>query len=95
MEGVLSSLAPARRRVVLAALALVVALVAAIGVVLIVRAVDASNASAPVSQAKPGPVLLVPGYGGSTGSLNRWPPRCATTARRSQVLPCRTTVAAT
>ena len=33
------------------------------------RAVDASNASAPVSQAKPGPVILVPGYGGSTGSL--------------------------
>jgi triacylglycerol lipase len=66
---VLSSLAPARRRVVLAVLLAVAVALTAIVVVVIVRAVDSSDATAPVSQRTPGPVILVPGYGGSTTSL--------------------------
>jgi triacylglycerol lipase len=64
---VFAGLSPARRRVVLAALALVLA-VAALAVALAVRAASAPGAG-PVSQERPGPVLLVPGYGGGTGSL--------------------------
>ena len=62
-DGVLSSLAPARRRLVLAVLALVVV---AAAVITVVAVTDGANDPAPVSQQTPGPVVLVPGYGGST-----------------------------
>jgi triacylglycerol lipase len=63
---VLDGLAPARRRFVLAlALLAVVALVAG-G---IAWWATRDPAVRPVSQATPGPVLLVPGYGGSTDAL--------------------------
>ncbi|MEO8106209.1 MAG: alpha/beta fold hydrolase [Actinomycetes bacterium] len=62
----LSSLSPQRRRFVLAALAIVVAL----AVIMVVRLVQLREpAVTPVSQSDPGPVLLVPGYGGSTDAL--------------------------
>jgi triacylglycerol lipase len=66
----LSGLAPARRRLVLilaatTAGALVVALVLAAGATL-----RPDKHAAPVSQARPGPVLLVPGFGGSTAGLD-------------------------
>lgn len=65
----LAGLAPARRRLLLAVLALlVVAVLAAVALVLLPRD-DAPGPAAPVSQEEPGPVLLVPGYGGGTGSL--------------------------
>ena len=63
----LSSLAPARRRLVLALLALVVlAAVVAIAVV----AVRQVRGEAVADQARPGPVVLVPGYGGAVSDLD-------------------------
>jgi triacylglycerol esterase/lipase EstA (alpha/beta hydrolase family) len=63
---VLGSLAPARRRLLLGVAALVLVVVVAIAVVAVVRR---SPAVEPVAQGRLGPVLLVPGYGGSTASL--------------------------
>jgi triacylglycerol lipase len=65
---VLAGLSPARRRVVLGSLALLgVAVVALAAVLLVPR--PSGRTVAPVSQEQPGPVLLVPGYGGSTAAL--------------------------
>ena len=64
----LSGLAPARRRLLVGTLAAVLALV--LGVVATVLA-DRQTARnpAPVPQDEPGPVLLVPGYGGNGAAL--------------------------
>lgn len=67
----LTSLPPVRRRLLLGVVAvLVVALAAALVAVVVVvtRGGDAVVAG-PVAQERPGPVLLVPGYGGSTVAL--------------------------
>ena len=62
----LASLSPSRRRLVVGVLSLTaLALVAA----LIVLWRAQSNGVDPVPQGEPGPVLLVPGYGGSTSAL--------------------------
>jgi triacylglycerol lipase len=69
---VLSSLAPARRRLVLALLGLVALAVVAGGATVVVRAVHGSGPPVtPVAQDAQPPVLLVPGYGGSTGDLEQ------------------------
>jgi triacylglycerol esterase/lipase EstA (alpha/beta hydrolase family) len=65
---VFANLAPARRRLVVGVLAAVVVAVVAFAVV-ILRPGSADTSGGAVDQARPGPVLLVPGYGGSTGSL--------------------------
>lgn len=63
----LSSLAPARRRLVLGLTAVLVAgVVAAVVGVVATR----SDPAPPVSQQTPGPVVLVPGYGGSTTAVS-------------------------
>jgi pimeloyl-ACP methyl ester carboxylesterase len=64
---VLSRLGPARRRFVLAVVSLL-AIVAIAAGVLALTAVR-GRLAAPVDQAVAGPVLLVPGYGGSAASL--------------------------
>ena len=62
----LDSLAPARRRLVLGAAALVlVGLVAGVAAAALTR----GRVVDPAPQDEPGPVLLVPGYGGSTAAL--------------------------
>lgn len=74
-EAVLSALSPARRRVVLAMAALVAVALVVAGASLVFQAVNGSRAgaaatSAQVPQDRPGPVLLVPGYGGSVTALS-------------------------
>ena len=63
----LAALSPARRRLVLALAALVVVLAAVLAVSLVSR--SSAPADEPADQRRPGPVLLVPGYGGGTASL--------------------------
>ena len=63
----LDGLSPARRRLVLGVVALaLVAVVVAAGALWATR----DEAVRPVSQGTPGPVLLVPGYGGGTAALD-------------------------
>jgi triacylglycerol lipase len=64
---VLAALSPARRRLVLALAALVVVLAAVLAVSLASR--SSAPAVEPADQRRPGPVLLVPGYGGGTAPL--------------------------
>jgi triacylglycerol lipase len=64
---VLAGLSPARRRVVLVLVALVVVAVGVLVLALVSR--SSAPAGEPVSQLRPGPVLLVPGYGGATGAV--------------------------
>jgi triacylglycerol lipase len=64
---VLSGLPPARRRLILGAGALAVLLAVVLGVTLAVR--GRGHDATPAAQDKPGPVLLIPGYGGSTDGL--------------------------
>jgi triacylglycerol lipase len=65
---VLEGLAPARRRFVLAVVALVAVTLAVTGVAVWAARDQPTD---PVPQATPGPVLLVPGYGGSERELQR------------------------
>jgi len=62
---VFASLSPARRRFVLVLGAALVA----VAVTVAALAIRGSGAADPVAQDEPGPVLLVPGYGGSTAAV--------------------------
>jgi triacylglycerol esterase/lipase EstA (alpha/beta hydrolase family) len=64
---VFDALSPQRRRLALGAAAVVLLLIMTIAVIAVVR-VTASSVH-PVPQTEPGPVLLVPGYGGNLQSL--------------------------
>jgi pimeloyl-ACP methyl ester carboxylesterase len=68
---VLSALPPVRRRLLFGIVCLlVVGVLVAVVLVVVSRAGSSSAASGPVNQDQPGPVLLVPGYGGSTSALD-------------------------
>jgi triacylglycerol esterase/lipase EstA (alpha/beta hydrolase family) len=80
---VLAGLAPARRRLVLGLLVLLVAALAAAAVALVPR----SGPAAQPAQSRPGPVLLVPGYGGATGSLQVLADLLGAAGRDATVVP--------
>ncbi|MGY1691798.1 lipase family alpha/beta hydrolase [Geodermatophilus sp. SYSU D01105] len=81
----LAGLSPARRRLVLAVLVLVVVAALAAGVLLLLGR-SSGGADGPVSQEEPGPVLLVPGYGGSTASLQPLADRLTAEGRDATVV---------
>lgn len=65
----LTGMAPPRRRLVLG-VATIVALAVLAAVAVLLASMHRAQPAAPVAQDVPGPVLLVPGYGGSTASLD-------------------------
>ncbi len=81
----LASLAPARRRLVLAGAAVVVIAAVVIGVVVATPGGHTAARAAP--QDRPGPVLLVPGYGGSVTSLDPLAARLRTEGKTVAVVP--------
>jgi uncharacterized alpha/beta hydrolase family protein len=64
---VFDALSPQRRHLVLGAIIALVLVIMAIGMISTIRVI--AGLPNPVSQADPGPVLLVPGYGGNVQSL--------------------------
>jgi triacylglycerol esterase/lipase EstA (alpha/beta hydrolase family) len=80
----LAGLSPARRRLVLVLVALVVAAAATLTGVLLGR--PSAPAARPVAQERPGPVLLVPGYGGGTGALRPLADQLAAQGRDTTVV---------
>ena len=82
----LAGLAPARRRVVLAVLAVVVVAAGVLVVALVTRS-SSGSATAPVDQGRPGPVLLVPGYGGATGAVQGLADVLTAAGRNATVVP--------
>jgi triacylglycerol esterase/lipase EstA (alpha/beta hydrolase family) len=83
-SGPLSGFAPARRRLLLALLTVLVVGAAVIATLLLT---SGEAAPSPVSQEEPGPVQLVPGYGGATGGLQELADRLAAAGRDATVVP--------
>ncbi len=80
-----SALPPARRRLVLGVVALVAAVAVAVAVTVVVRRAGPSPLR-PVAQDLPGPVLLVPGYGGSTTAVEVLAERLSAAGRDATVV---------
>jgi len=83
---VLAGLSPARRRVVLALALLVVSSVAVTAAVVVGRGDEPTAGRSPAAE-RPGPVLLVPGYGGSTAALQSLADRLEVAGRDATVVP--------
>jgi triacylglycerol esterase/lipase EstA (alpha/beta hydrolase family) len=82
---VFAALSPARRRVVLALITLAVVAVGVIAIVLVSRSSSAPVAES-ASEKRPGPVILVPGYGGGPDALQDLADRLQAEGRDATVL---------
>lgn len=85
MTAVLPSLSPARRRLVLGAVAVLLAVLGAVAF-RVVAGSPAPLATEPADQSRPGPVLLVPGYGGSVAAVEDLASRLRAEGRDARVV---------